>query len=313
VIEIRRILCPIDYSECSRRAFDHAVAIARWYQATITLFHVSSFVPVIAYAPAGPILPPVMLTPDDRARMLDALRQFAAAEAGSSVPLEFDVAEGSAATEILAKAEAMPSDLLVLGTHGLSGFDRLMLGSVTEKVLRKATCPVLSVPSHAPDVVPIPPGLFRRILCAIDFSGCSMDALTYAASLAQEADAHLTVLNVLELPPGTPSDLDEGPMALPRALREYVTSVETERREALVKAVPETVRTYCTVETLLADGKPYREILRVADEQKSDLIVMGVRGRGAADLLLFGSTVQHVVRQATCPVLTLRQCGAASK
>jgi nucleotide-binding universal stress UspA family protein len=308
VIEIRRILCPVDYSEFSRRALDHAVTIAKWYNATITVFHVSSFVPVVAYGPAGPIPAPIMLTPDNRARILDALRQFAEAEGGSSVPLECDVAEGNAATEILAKSEAMSSDLLVLGTHGLSGFDRFMLGSVTEKVLRKATCPVLSVPSRAPDVVPIPSALFHRILCAIDFSDCSMHALTYAASLAQETDARLTVLNVVEQPFSPASDRDEGPMGLPHALREYITSVEAECREALAKAVPESVRAYCRVETLVGEGKPYREILRVANEQKSDLIVMGVRGRGAADLLLFGSTVQHVVRQAVCPVLTLRKC-----
>jgi nucleotide-binding universal stress UspA family protein len=67
------------------------------------------------------------------------------------------------------------------------------------------------------------------------------------------------------------------------------------------------VRAYCTVETILANGTPYRAILRVASEQHSDLIVIGIHGRGAMDLLFFGSTAQHVVRQATCPVLTLRR------
>jgi nucleotide-binding universal stress UspA family protein len=223
------------------------------------------------------------------------------------VPIEVDVGEGNPATEILAKSTAMSSDLLVLGTHGLSGFDRLLLGSVTEKVLRKSACPVLSVPSHAPDMVPVAPALFRRILCAVDFSKCSLYALRYALSLAQEANASLIVLNVLELPVGPSSD-PQAPAALPHGLLEYVVAVESNRRNELVALVPDESRAYCNVETRLVEGKPYQEILRVADEELIDLIVMGVRGRGAADLLLFGSTVQHVVRQAPCPVLTLRAC-----
>jgi nucleotide-binding universal stress UspA family protein len=247
------------------------------------------------------------LTADDRRGMLRALKQFAECEGGSMVPLEFEIGEGNPATEILAKADSGASDLLVLGTHGLSGFDRLMLGSVTEKVLRKATCPVLTVPSHARDVVPLSPRIFHRILCANDLSDCSLHAMRYALSLAQESDAHLTMLNVLELPPGTTEVLEAEPVST-RGLREYVDAAEEGRRQALAKSVPESARDYCTIETLLAEGKPYREILRVATEHESDLIVMGVRGRGSADLLLFGSTVQHVVRQASCPVLTLRKC-----
>ena len=89
-------------------------------------------------------------------------------------------------------------------------------------------------------------------------------------------------------------------------IRQYIAAVEEDRRAGLRDAVPDTVRADCTVETVLATGKPYREILRIAAEQRSDLIVMGIHGRGAADLLFFGSTARHVVREASCPVLTLR-------
>jgi nucleotide-binding universal stress UspA family protein len=178
---------------------------------------------------------------------------------------------------------------------------------VAEKVLRKAVCPVLTVPGSAPEVVPVSSGLFHQILCATDFSDCSQHALKYALSLAQESNAHLTVLNVLELPV-TPSYRDESSIGLPRALREYVRAAEEDRTRELASAIPEDARTYCTVSTILAEGKPYRQILRVAAEEKTDLVVMGVRGRGAADLLFFGSTAQHVIRQAACPVLTLRKC-----
>jgi len=154
--------------------------------------------------------------------------------------------------------------------------------------------------------VPAPAVLFTRILCAIDFSDCSMHALNYAMSLAQEADARLTVMHVLEPPSDAPADFHETVFGAPRTLTEYIAEAEEERRARLTEAVPEAVRAYCTVETMMAKGKPYREILRVASEQQSDLIVIGIHGRGAADLLFFGSTAQHVVRQASCPVLTLR-------
>jgi nucleotide-binding universal stress UspA family protein len=306
VIEIRRILCPVDYSEHSRRALDYAIGIARWYDSTVTVFHVVSLSPAMAYSTPVAFPAPAWLPATDRTRIFGALKEFARAEGGSIVPIEVDVGEGNPATEILAKSTAMSNDLLVLGTHGLSGFDRLLLGSVTEKVLRKAACPVLSVPSHAPDLVPVAPALFRRILCAVDFSKCSLHALQYALSLAQEANASLLVLNVLELPVG-PSD-PRAPAGLPHGLLEYVAAVESNRRNELAALVPDEAKAYCSVETRLLEGKPYQEILRVAEEEQIDLIVMGVRGRGAADLLLFGSTVQHVVRQASCPVLTLRAC-----
>jgi len=126
-------------------------------------------------------------------------------------------------------------------------------------------------------------------------------------SLAQEAEAHLDVVHVLELPPEIPPDVHETVLAGPRNLREYIALAEEDRRTRLQDAVPQSVRAYCAVETMIATGKPYREILRLAAERKSDLIVIGIHGRGAADLLFFGSTAQHVVRQASCPVLTLRR------
>jgi nucleotide-binding universal stress UspA family protein len=307
MIQIQRILCPIDFSDFSRRALDHAVAIAKWYESTTTLLHVCAVVPVAAYAPGSGVLPSAALTREDREALLAAMKRFAEGEAGPNVPIEFDIAEGSTADAILAKADAMPADLLVMGTHGRSGFERLVLGSVTEKVLRKAACPVLTVPRGVPDAVPAPPVLFKRIVCAVDFSDCSMHALNYAMSLAQEAEARLTVMHVIELPPDVPREVHENVLAGPRNLREYVALAEEDRRARLRDAIPESVRAYCAVDTILATGKPYREILRVAEEQEAELLVIGIHGRGAIDRLLFGSTAQHLVRQASCPVLTLRK------
>ena len=302
MIEIQKILCPIDFSDYSRHALDHAAALARWYASSITVLYVHPIVPVAASGPGAPVFPPLVATARDREVVLDSMRRFAQDEAGSDVPMTFEMAEGAAAPEILARARDPSIQLLVMGTHGRSGFERLVLGSITEKVLRKACCPVLSVPPRAGDVAPVAP-LFRRILCAVDFSECSLQALTYAMSIAQEADAHLTVLHVLELP----LEAQELLAGESDAVREYTAGAAAERRERLRTAVPDAVRAYCTVDMQLATGKPYREILRVAGEERSDLVVIGIQGHGAADLFFFGSTAQHVVRAAACPVLTLRR------
>ena len=303
MIEIRRILCPVDFSDHSRRALDHAIAIARWYQSTVTALHVVSPAAVAAYAPGPVVLAPMVMTPVDRERFLVDTRAFIQAEAAPGVAVDAVIREGSAAAEILDLATDMAADLLVIGTHGRSGFERLLLGSVAEKVLRKARCPVLTVPRRHPDAVPAAPVLFRRILCAVDFSKSSMHALTYALSLAQEADACLTVVHVLGAEVVGQVGIGEEHPGL-AALRQRH---EEDARALLEKAVPESSAAYCKAETLLVRGKPWREILRVAADRRAELIVMGVQGRGAVDLMFFGSTTQHVVRDAICPVLTLRE------
>ena len=308
MIEIRTILCPIDFSDYSRRALDHAVAIARWYESKIVVLHVFSAAPVAAYAPGAPGFDPVVLTRADRDRLLLELQRFIETECPPAVPVEAIVREGSAAGEILSQAAAVKADLLVMGTHGRSGFERLLLGSVTEKAIRKASCPVLTVPLHHPDAVPAAPVLFKRILCPVDFWESSMQALSFATSLAQEADAELTVLHVMAHGLEDTPDLYDTLISDERlSVADYRRRREEVARERLNDAVPDSVATYCRVETMTTHGKPGREILRIAAERQAELIVIGVRGRGTTDLAFFGSTTNHVVRGADCPVLTLRQ------
>ncbi|MDP1571007.1 MAG: universal stress protein [Vicinamibacterales bacterium] len=310
MIEIRRILCPIDFSDYSRRALDHAVAIARWYGSTITVLHVCSTTPVAAYAPGAPTpgVGSIVLTEADRRELLAEMTRFIEAESAPGIPVEAMIREGAAAAEILSQATDLKADLLVMGTHGRSGFERLLLGSITEKVLRKASCPVLTVPRRHPDAVPAAPVLFKEILCAVDFSAPSMQALTYAMSLAQEADARLTVVHVMT------SGLDDTPELYDTmisdsrlSLADYRQRHEDSARERLRQAIPEAVGSYCRVETMMIRGKPGPAILRIAGERQTDVIVIGIQGRGAADLMFLGSTTHHVVRAASCPVLTLRQ------
>lgn len=298
------ILCPVDFSECSRRALDHALGLARCYGSTVTALHVVSPVPV-AVPPAYPALPPQVEPAFDREAVAAQIWRLVEAERVPGARVEVQVEEAPAvAAEILAQASRLRSDLIVIGTHGRSGFERFFLGSTAEKVLRRASCPVMTVPPKAPDVVPRGPAPFARILCPIDFSLSSERALEYAMSLAQEAKGALVLLHAIEV---LPLYYDFAPPA--------VVDVDAWTNEAMRRLrlmVPDAVRSSCDVREMVARGKAYREILAAADTLDADLIVMGVQGRGAADLLVFGSTTHHVVRQAHCAVLTLRPVGPIS-
>jgi nucleotide-binding universal stress UspA family protein len=296
--EIARILCPIDFSDVSRRALDHAVAIARWYQAEILALHVLE--PVLM--PPPPVFlaarPPSVLAPENRHEMADSqLRRYLETAGCSGIKTLTVVDEGHPASCILKHAAAMPADVIAMGTHGVSGFDRLVLGSVAEKVLRKASCPVLTVPPAAVGAGRIP---YTRLLCPVDFSDSSLAALRVATSLAEEADAHLTILHVLYW---SAEELFVSEQPNPP---EFLRTLEGQARDRLEALVTREMSTWCKPVTRVAFGKPHRRILEAAESDASDLIVIGVRGRNAIDRTVFGSTTNQVIRHAGCPVLTIR-------
>ena len=300
---ITRILCPIDFSETSRHAFEQAVAIAGWYRAKLIVLHVYSplFMPV-------PMLPPSAdrVADSEVQRVADDTRAFVSGSATAGVEIETRIDVGSAAPQILDRAAALAADLIVMGTHGATGFEHLMLGSVTEKVLRKATCPVLTVPPRV-QATSRPP--FRRIACAIDFSEWSSAALAVAASLAQESGARLDLVHVLEWPwhEPPPPVFAELPPEQAAALAEFRRYLETSATTRLESIASELTVERSAVAVFVVHGKPYVQLLRLAADVGADLIVLGVHGRNPIDLAVFGSTTNQVVRRATCPVLTLRR------
>jgi nucleotide-binding universal stress UspA family protein len=297
MIEIRRILCPIDFSDSSRHALAHATAVASWYGAAITLLHVSH--------PEAFTNPPLLF--DELARgpaMIESALRAAEEEmpkwshsvTAAGVNVETLVECGYPVRHILARAAALPADLVVMGTHGRSGFERLVLGSVTEKVLRQAPCPVMAVPPPAATAGKLP---YTRLLCPVDFSDSSEAALRFACSIAEEADARLTIVHVFDW------EQDDDLMLARFDTAEYFEAVERQARDRLEGLVTDEARVWSKPETVTARGKPYREILALADAKQADLIVLGVRGRNPIDLALFGSTTNQVVRRARCPVLTI--------
>jgi nucleotide-binding universal stress UspA family protein len=304
MIELRNVLCPVDFSDVSRRALDHAIAIAGWFGSHLTVVHVYH-VPLTAVALGSGMAPVptegVVLSPIDRAELLHELSAFMPVDRVAKIPLELTVAEGDPATEILAHARS--ADMLVMGTHGRSGLEHLVLGSTTEKLVGHAVCPLLTIPRDVADATPAAPAPFHRIVAAIDFSEASLRALRFAVSLAEEADAHLTLLHVADIP----KELAQWAETSAEG-RHYVEQWKEHAYSRLRALVPDEARAYCHVEERVEAGPAAREILRAARDSGAGLVVIGAHGHGVVNRMFVGSTAQHIVQQATCPVLTIRSC-----
>jgi nucleotide-binding universal stress UspA family protein len=270
-MKIRSILCPTDFSEPSRHAMEHAVTIGQWYGATVIPLHVQ--------APAYATVPALMGPGDDTAPPTN----------GAQV-----VYGESPADAIAGFAAASNVDLIVMGTHGVGGFRHLVLGSVTETVLRQVDCPVLTVPPRAVTTARLP---FARIHCAVDFSASSIAALRLAVGFAEESDAILEVFHAVD-EPGEHTLFVARPYDVHHHREMYERHVLEHLDRVLLPISCD--RVHARLRT--AQGKPNEEILRAAEGV--DLIVMGV---GRSTDVAFGSTVNAVIGNAQCPVLTVRR------
>ena len=297
MIRFNQIVCPVDFSESSVRAFAYAAAFARTYDAQLTVLHVvPTFDPMQV---RGDLAEPVrVVTPMRREEVLEEMsRSLNLAALSRATPL---AESGDPQEAIIDQALSRKADLIVMGTHGRRGFKRLFLGSVTEAVLREAPCPVLTVPPHV--AAPASEAVtFRRILCPIDFSPSSLQGLGFALDLARQADGRVTLLHALEW-----LAEDEPPAAAQFDVHEYRRSMVEHAQERLRSLVADESRTWVEIGDAAVFGRAHREILRAAETKHADLIVMGAQGRGGIGLALFGSTTQQVVRGAMCPVLTMR-------
>ena len=299
---IRRVLCPVDFSEPSLRALHHAAAVAAWYEAELHVLHVA--------APPLPIAVPLMVVAARAAAATDADELLAPARreleafvtrAALPRPPVLVVQEGPAVAAIVRYAGAITADLVVVGSHGREGLSHVLFGSTAERVLHKAPCPVLVVPAHADEPSALDRVAIRHVLCAVDFSPSSARALSLALSLAQENAARLTVLHVIESL--SEDELDAHPTL---GVREHVDRMLRQARTRLLAAVPREARAWCSVTEVVRFGRAAHGILAEAEARDADFIVMGAQGHGGLGLLILGSATHTVVRRAVCPVLTTR-------
>lgn len=297
-MKIQRVLCPTDFSDCAFKAVRHASAIARWHGADLHVLHVAVDVVAPAQATGGPM--PLVIVRETSAeierRLHDWLGEAGVPDAGTTVVAR----DGEPARAIVRYTREAAIDVVVLGTEGLNRVERAALGSVAERVLHHAPCPVLTIPPGAEKASEHPAVAFERILCAVDFSEQSQAAVAMALSIARENQGNLTLLHVLE----TLTE-EEARLVAHYRVGEFVEMRRRELAAELKTLIPDSARPWCKAVVLVELGRPAQIILRVAKEAGADLIVMGSQGHSGLTAAIFGSATHTVVHRATVPVLTV--------
>jgi nucleotide-binding universal stress UspA family protein len=328
----QKILVAADFSESSLQAFRVACSLARADETRMIVLHVVE-PHYVAEEPVYFGQPTVQYSvverdPGEHELLQRQLRECYVPD--HPLEVEYRTQDGTASEEILSSADELACDLIVMGTHGRTGLDRLLTGSVAEAVLRKARCPVLALrsPNHltampeasdeamrSPGTIPgvvvpsqsIPPQEqeparlpIQTILYPTDFSEPSEAALSVARSFAHDQGARLIILHV------APVELAGGGPLVPMDPRFYQDAIEEVRRRLNGSDLN------YHVETRLRQGDAAEEILSLAAELGCDLIVMGSHGRSGLGRLLMGSVAEAVLRGARCPVLTVKVPQAAT-
>jgi len=294
-VRLQNILHLTDFSEPSSTALRYAIAIAREYVAAVHALHV--LIPVgAAWARTG--LSSLASEAQEETAQIE-MQRIASALAG--VAYDTNIVTDVAVWPTVQRAlEDCKADLIVLGTHGRTGKEKMLLGSVAEEIFRLSPVPVLTTGPQSRQQVHNA-ARFRRILFATDFSSPSMAALPHALSLAQETGARVILLHVIRRP---------GEMSFEPEL-----SVAAALHQ-LHELLPPGVEAWCRPEAVVEYGDPAARILHVAAERHADLIVLGVRdaaGRLSAATHQEDTTAHSVVIQSKCPVLTVRGSTPASR
>jgi nucleotide-binding universal stress UspA family protein len=284
-ITLKNILFATDFSQAADAAAPIAIQIARRYGAKVYGVHVNRFDDYTAAAPnawAAIAEAAEKETKDDAGRLNEQLQ---------GIEHETVIEQGRLWNVMSDLIEKKEIDLVVMGTRGRTGFGKTLLGSVAEQILRQSTCPVLTVGPHvnpwSDESVKM-----REILYATDLATDTPVAAPYAVSLAQENQAHLVLLHVIEDPKA--GDLVDSPEV-----------VDLKERK-LQRLVTEQAGLWCEPTYIVEQGSAAEKILDVAKRRPTDLIVLGARpAKGLATHMNIG-TVHKVVSQAKCPVLTVR-------
>jgi nucleotide-binding universal stress UspA family protein len=276
-MELRQILCPADFSNLSADALRYASMLARCGRARLVVAYAESFSPP-PYFTEGQLGELERQTRDAFRGAESALRRFVDAEldAEAASATEVRIVEAMPVDGILRLTRDIKADLIVMGTHGRSGMNRLMLGSVAERLLRESEVPVLTVRGDTAAAMTPP----KTILCPVNNTPAAREALSMAAHLASCLGGNVVALHVKE---------DHAGQGI----------------GDLCAWVPDDVRSHCTIKELTRDGDAAEEIVSLAKETPCDLLVIGARHRRFFDSTVLGSTTARVVRHAPCPVLTV--------
>jgi len=295
---LKRILCATDFSDFSNHAIPYGIALAREFKAKLYVSHVIDLSSAAIYGEA------VFALEEQQSRMTTyAHKEMTRLMGQESLDWEPLITVGNPANEIARLAADKQVDLAIAASHGRSGLKRLILGSVTERLMRTLPCPLWVVRSPEPGfVTPASEAIqLKKVLVGCDFSPDSSLAFEYALSLAQEFQAELHLAHVVE--PPLYDDLIKPPSESREPFRQKLRKTVQEK---LTGMVPEEARTWCNPVTTLLAGQPHEELIKYAVVNDMDLIVLGVRGHSLVETLFVGSTTDRVLRRAPCPVLSVQ-------
>ena len=294
-MQVKRILFPTDFSEPSQCALQHAVQLAKKFNAELILTHVRT-----PYAD-DPNRPEYHFFDEGRysAFVTEELNRTSEGIRSGSLVRTIVGRDVSPANGILRIGDENAVDLIVMGTHGRSGLGRFFLGSVAEKVVRHAKVPVLTVSSKREHYRDRPS--YRRILASYDFSAHSKEAACRARDLAAVYGARLSILYVIE------QEIHPGYYDIWKvSVKSEMPQIVQEARKSLLSVLGEhgldDVEVF--VEVGQGDGRVHTDITKFAGDHDIDLIVMGTYGLSGIEHMLLGSTTERVIRIAPCPVLT---------
>ena len=283
----KSILLATDFSPASNKALEYAASLARRYGSAIYLTHV---ITRDGYPLVSPDYAAFSLE-KMHAEARQGFREILKSGQMIELPYKILIQEGNLWPSIEELIKTYNIDLLVVGTRGVGAVEKVLIGSGAEEIFRKARVPVLTVgPSATKE--PLYEIEFKNILFATDFGRSSKREAEYAVSLAQEHCSRLRLLHVLPHPEAYGKD---------------VLAVEKENDMAQLRELVATGgELHCKLDFEVAVGEPVHQILRIAEETKADLIIMGAKARGS-----FAGNVPHtkayrIVCGARCPVLTVR-------
>jgi nucleotide-binding universal stress UspA family protein len=281
-VTFERILVPTDFSDISRRALEYAKVLAKPGNSELLLVHVTPPVELITAPEAAWID-----VSEVQSQQEEQLEQSGAALRSEGYRAEAISVTGPLYDELLSTIKGYKVDLMVVGTHGRKGLERLLLGSDAEAMLRQAGCPVLSVGPAVPDLHG-KTWRIREIICAITLDPSSAKIAAYAHKLAAFQEAELVLFHVKD--PDEEEDVD------------YASFEEAFRQH-----VPQGLGKYSWLRTRLATSSPGANIVDLATQRGSDLIVMGARPASSVATHLVRGAVAEALAQAPCPVMTLLQ------
>jgi nucleotide-binding universal stress UspA family protein len=281
------ILCPVDFSDASQSALRHAVALATHLPAQLVVLTVTD--PLLAEAAEL-----ASVTDQLPAALRQQLHHFydEAVEPGGD-DVQFEVATGKPAVEILRVASARKADLIVMGTHGLTGLRKLFFGSTTERVLRETTVPVLLAPTggRGPARFEDISRAVRRILVPVDLTPATTDLVLVARQVAEALDVPLLLAHVVE-------PVRFAVQGLPQ-----LPNIDAERRSRADKALSElaaTVPSSLRPEALVMYGDPAEEIAKLARDREVGLIVIALHAS-----TMFGPRMGSVTYRVMCTTSAL--------